>query len=607
MKSLLGVLRGLLADASRLLPEVRGFDRDFVTLEARFKNEGIGFLSVALPTLGKSLDLGIEERRFTCPDGFRKLKGGEIPRLFSGILCKVFDPSTGIYIENAPVEYISVLRQLCYLCKKFVPTDDVNLRLASEARADFVQCDNEISSIAGFRADHIAHISNFVLQNLDGFQELDCRHGPGAVMEGYKPNQKWSALYSRLFDLDDRLISVGYDVVSFLHCDHEFQSDYHDSSRSESARLVTVPKSSTALRTITVEPMLNQFVQQGLNAFLRNEIEHCPVMSLCLTLPSQVPNQNLALEGSLTGEWVTIDLSSASDRLSTKLVEIALANRPRYLSAILGCRTPSVDLGESTLFLRKYAGMGNATTFPIQSYVFALIALASMIPLHSRVTIEKLKRLAGNVHVFGDDIVIRRKHFSGFADWIESCGLKINRKKTFSKGDFRESCGVDAFRGQKVTPVYLRHDPDKTSTDAEAFVGVLSTSNQLWLQCMYSTSAALDKLLDKRVRLPLVSQKSAGLGYHTRQDVCTYQRWSSTLHRFEVRTLSPTSVRVKDRLDGVPALMKYFHNSSSTRSDSTHRMDYLDVLYPKERDAFHLQSSVRRFNLNLRKRWVPSK
>jgi len=606
MKSLFGILRCLLADAKRLLPEARGLERDLLTLEARFKDEGIGFLSVALPSLGKSLDLGIEKKRFTCPDGFRKLKGGAIPRLFSGMFCEIFDPNSGDYKSNASVEYVSIIRQLCYFCKKFTPTDDVNQQLASEARASFVQCDNEISGIAGFRADHIAHIASFVLLSLDDFQELDCRHGPGAVMEGYKPNQKWSALYSRLFDLDDRLISVGYDVVSFLHCDHEFQFDYHDTSLVESAKLVTVPKSSTALRTITVEPMLNQFVQQGLNTHLRKEIERCPVMRNCLTLPTQEPNQKLALEGSLTGEWVTIDLSSASDRLSTKLVELAFAPRLRYLSALLGCRTPSVNMGCNTLVLRKYAGMGNATTFPVQSYVFALVALASMVPLHKKVTIGMLQLLARNVHVFGDDIVIKREYFSGFADWIESCGLKINHKKTFSKGDFRESCGVDAFKGHKVTPVYLRHDPDTTSTEAEAFVGILSTSNQLWLQCMYSTSAYLDGFLNKRIRLPLVRRDSAGLGYHTRQNVSTSQRWSSTLHRFEVRTLVPSPVRAKDRLDGLPALIKYFHHSNSENGGSTDRKQYLHTLYPKAHDGEHLQSSVRRFNLNLRKRWVPS-
>lgn len=452
-----------------------------------------------------------------------------------------------------------------------------------------MKCDSEIQGIAPFRKDHISRIGNFVLRTLDEFQELDCRHGPGAVAEGYKANQKWSAMYSHLSDLDARLDSVGYDVVSYLHRDREDLVDVSGSLASNLARLVTVPKTCTALRTITVEPMLNQFVQQGLNEHLRMEITRCSVMSRCLSLSTQVPNQNLALEGSRTGAWVTIDLSSASDRLSTELVETVFANRPRYLSAILGCRTPSVDIGGSPMLIRKYAGMGNATTFPVQSFTFALVALASMVGIGTSVSIKKLEALASNVRVFGDDIVIRSEHYPVFAEWIESCGLKINRGKTFFKGNFRESCGVDAFRGTTVTPVYLRYDPCSTSTDPSSFVGVLSTCNQLWLQGMYTTSAFLQSILDKTAVLPLMPRESAGLGYHTHQDVRSGQRWSRTLHRFEVKTYVPQPVKVKDRIDGMPALMKFFHSPRSA-----------------EFDKDHLKHSVRRFNLNLRKRWVPS-
>jgi hypothetical protein len=585
MKSLHKFLRGLIVDTKRLHPEVNGLDRDFVTLEARHEDEGDGFLSVALPNLGKSLDLGILHGRYTCPDGFARIRGGTIPRLFSGMFCVVFDSKTGAYRHDCPPDVVKTLRQILYVFKKLAPSDEVNKRLLSSAKSSFIENDKSIRSIAPFRLDHISRICNLVLLDLDEFQELDCKHGPGAVAEGYSANQKWKAFYSSLSDLDSKLVSSGYDVVSYLHRDREplFLCNTH---KSDVARFVAVPKSSTSLRAITVEPYLNQFVQQGLNAHLRNKIEHCSVMSNCLTLTTQEPNQKLALEGSRTGAWVTVDLSSASDLLSTSLVECVFANRPRYLSALLSCRTPSVNVDKHVVNLQKYAGMGNATTFPVQSCVFALVALASMIPLHKRVTIKELAALALNIHVFGDDIIIKREYYSGFADWISSCGLVINRKKTFFKGDFRESCGVDAYKGYDVTPVYLRHDPDNASTEAESFVGVLSTCNQLWLQGMYSSSEVLRGQLGQ---VPLVPRSSSGFGLHTRQDARTYQRWSSSLHRFECRTFVPSVVRRKDILDGMPALMKFFHSPRSAEFDSN-----------------HLQSSVRKFNLNLRKRWVPS-
>lgn len=453
----------------------------------------------------------------------------------------------------------------------------------------FKRVDASIQGIAPFRLDHISRVSNFVLRNLDDFQELKGRHGPGAVAEGYKTNQKWHVLVSGLSDLDPRLENIGYDLPYGLFRDRILEAGLRNVRTSEDARLVTVPKTYSSLRTITVEPCLNQFVQQAYNEHLRKEIDRCSVMSTSLTLLSQVPNQKLALEGSLTGEWVTIDLSSASDLLSTTLVEAAFANRPKFLSGILACRTPFVCIQDKRIALKKYAGMGNATTFPIQSYVFALIALCSMIGTNEVVSIKRLEALASNVRVFGDDIIIKRKHFPAFAEWIESCGLSINRGKTFSEGNFRESCGVDAYEGIKVTPVYLRHDPLKSSTDAKSFVATLSTCNQLWLQGMYATSNVLREQLEKKFSLPLVHRECSGLGYHTHQDLCDRQRWSKTLHRYEVRTYVPSPVRVKDEIDGYAAMMKYFHSP-----------------YSGEFDPNHLRSSVRRFNLNLRKRWVPA-
>lgn len=453
-----------------------------------------------------------------------------------------------------------------------------------------MKCDTEIQGIAPFRRDHISRISRLVLQTLDEFVELEGKHGPGAVAEGYKANQKWNAVVAGLSDLDPRLENLGYDTVFGLHSDRMIEAGLSNVLTSKSARLVTVPKTNHSLRTITVEPCLNQFVQQGYNAHLRKEIERCPVMSTCLTLNSQVPNQILAIEGSRTGAWVTVDLSSASDRLSTELVEAAFAHRPRFLSGILSCRTPFVEISKNQeIQLRKYAGMGNATTFPVQSYVFALVALASMIHVNEDVNIRKLVSLASSIRVFGDDIIIRQRYFPAFAAWIESCGLEINRGKTFSTGNFRESCGVDAYKGTKVTPVYMRHDPQQSSTDASSFVATLSTCNQLWLQAMYATSNTLRKCLEEKHSLPLVHQECSGLGYHTHQNLCDRQRWSKTLHRYEVRTYVPVPVREQNKIDGYAALMKFYHSPRSGEFDKN-----------------HLESSVRKFNINLRKRWVPA-
>lgn len=588
MKSLLSLSRSLLQDLKRLHPDVEGLDRDLLTIEARFKNEGDGFLSVALPAFGNAFDQSVASGKMANIPGFSRY--GQIPKFLSGIARHVFDTKTGSLRNSAPVDAILSIRQVLYFFKKFLPADERASLLAHEALRDFEATDSSIRDVDTSRIERFGLVCSRVLLGLDTVQDHRCKHGPGAVLEGYTTNQKWSEVYDGLLDFDRRLCNVGYDLPASLLADNiALPESSQVDLPSTCAKLVTVPKTCTALRTITVEPCLNQFVQQGLNATLRESFKKDPVLRHCLTLDSQQPNQVLAVEGSLSGDWCTMDLSSASDRLSLQVVKAAFAKRPRFLESLLASRTPSVNVNGNVITLKKYAGMGNATTFPVQSFVFAMLAITAMTQSESNPTIEKLRRAARNVRVFGDDIIVRREHFQAVADWITSFGLKINQKKTFSEGNFRESCGVDAYKGTDVTPVYLRYDPDLISVDPRAYASIVSTANQLWLRGYYAAAKCLQDMCEKVRHLPLVSQTSSGLGWHTRQNVTTYQRWSRSLHRFELRTYVPVPKRRQDHLDGYPALLKFFHHPRLGEDDPT-----------------HLSVSTRKFCLSLRTRWVPS-
>jgi len=588
MKSLLGLSRSLLQDLKRLHPDAEGLDRDLSTIEARFKNEGDGFFSIALPAFGKAFDQSLAAGKMADIPGFSRC--GQIPKFLSGIARHVFDTKTGVLLDSPSIDAITSIRQVAYLFKKFLPADDRADKLHHDAIRDFQNTDSEIRDVCLSRLSRFGRVCSFVLLGLDDVQDHKCKHGPGAVMEGYSANQKWSAVYHGLLDFDRRLCNVGYDLPASLLADRILIEDtLPDDLSSSCAKLVTVPKTCSALRTITVEPCLNQFVQQGLNDSLRTFIRKDPILRHSLTLDSQTPNQVLALEGSLSGDWCTIDLSSASDRLSLTVVKAAFANVPRFLESLLASRTPNVNVDGNVITLNKYAGMGNATTFPVQSCVFALLAITAITSSECYLTTEKLVRAARNVRVFGDDIIVRTEHYQAVADWINSFGLKINQSKTFFEGYFRESCGVDAYKGNDVTPVYLRYDPESISSDPNAFVSIVSTSNQLWLKCYYRAATYLKELCDEVRNLPLVPRTCSGIGWHTRQDLTTISKWNSTLHRFEFRTYVPSGKRQKDNLDGVPALLKFFHLPRLA-----------------EDDALHLESSARKFTLNLRRRWVPS-
>lgn len=471
------------------------------------------------------------------------------------------------------------------------PPESRTVKLLTKHMRSFIETQSSLGGLTPERRLSLGCLTMPILLGLDSHLDKALgKHGPGAVAEGYKSNQKWLAFLPHLVDLGDSLASIGYDLPYGLFEDRIREEGLATIKPSNTAKFVAVPKTYRSLRPITVEPMINQFVQQALNSHLRKEIERCSVMSQILTLNSQEPNQLLALEGSRTGDWVTVDLSSASDLLSTDLVKAVFANRPMFLRAALGCRTPTVKVGDALIDVKMYAGMGNATTFPIQSVCFAVLALRAATERWLYPSKKQLELAARKIRVFGDDIIVHKDLYPGLAEWIQACGLKINHSKSFTEGYFRESCGVDAYKGINVTPVYLRYDPSTIATDNNSFVGCVSTSNQLWLKGLYTTSDYLRKLLDRVRTLPLVSSDSQGLGYHTHQNYTHgHQRWNTGLHRLEIQTYVVVPTKETDRIDGYAALMKFFHSPRSA-----------------EYDRDHLSKSVRRFSINLRKRWVPA-
>jgi hypothetical protein len=606
MKSPVLLLQSLLTDVRRLCPEVKGLDRDLITIEKRFENEGYGFLTIALPALGDALTQGIHTGRFTRPSGFKSSRGAAIPRFLSGMLCEVFDPLTGELKDTADKGLIKCLREVLYVFKKTQMPSEDEVVLHKKAVAEFFRCDDAAAKvILPERNDHlIGIVSRLVLSGLSSvpLDEIQFKHGPGAVYEGLKANQKWLALTNSVKNEEFDVHSYGYAdfgvnlselserTETSVSKDASFCS--FGGASSSTARLITVPKNSTSRRTITVEPMLNQFVQQGLNIVLRDNISRCPVLSNCLALTDQSKNQQLALEGSLTGKWATIDLKSASDLLSVKLVESVFRHHGLFFDHMMDCRSTRIDSDiMSGQILAKFAGMVNALTFPVQSTCFAVVCIAAILdqwglkPTHLRV-----KRAARQIRVFGDDIIVNSEFALQCVNWLEAVGLKINRNKSFLEGNFRESCGVDAFKGVDVTPLYVRSRPDDESTEPNAIGGLVATSNLAWMRGLYEFSAELMREVEERLgySLPLVAKDCGALGWHSRLDAMTPTRWNHNLQAFETRTLVLKPLKRRDRLDGYAALLKFFHVP----------------LLGRGRD--HLKESPIRYKLRIGLTWVPT-
>jgi hypothetical protein len=650
MKSPICLLESLLHDCKRLNPDVEGLSRDLQTAKQRFENEGYGFLTVALPSLDAALLRGLSSGRFACPTGFKTIRGGTIPRFLSGMFCKVFDPITGILKEDADLCVLKCMRNVLQLFKKMQLSSENEALLHKKAVVEFYRCDDVAKSVViPDRHDHlIGRVSKILLNTLNSkdVQYATYRHGPGAVEERLRANQKWSALSNaiRKDGTFDTLsygfeAQAGYDRVNFEGPSrvglsdserpnrkkfrsgrHRSQSTSHstrlggipifDGASRRNARLITVAKNSSSRRTITVEPVLNQFVQQGLRTLLLEAISECRILGNSIALSDQSKNQILALEGSRFDNWATIDLKSASDLLSVKLVESVFRHHGLFFDHMMDCRSTGVycDLAE-TKHLGKFAGMGNALTFPVQSICFAVISLAAILDYQGlSPTYWNLRRASRCIRVYGDDIIVKREYAHQVVNWLHNVGLLVNVKKSFLEGNFKESCGVDAFRGVDVTPLYLKHRPDDGAADPSIIAGLVALSNTMWMQGLYSASTCLKDEVEERLgkTLPLVSSKSGLLGWHTRIDSSSAHKWCRRTHQLLVRAPVLKTLRRVDKISGYAALLKLLCKPERVIEYGSAVVDWSDRIFPPQgEDKDHLNSTPVRGKTRISMRWVP--
>lgn len=212
-------------------------------------------------------------------------------------------------------------------------------------------------------------------------------------------------------------------------------------------RLFFVPKTAEVSRTCCTEPLANMLLQKALGAFL----ELCLKKSFGVSLETQPDNnRELARIGSVSGQFGTIDLQSASDSISWSLVQrICPPNLLGFFRLARCERTVLPDGSECDL--NMISTMGNGFTFPLQTIMFAsaVRSVYQMMSLDSHCP----KTQYG---VFGDDIIVRREVYPFLVRCLTNLGFKVNDDKSFNDGLFRESCGFDWYAGSFVRGVYIR-------------------------------------------------------------------------------------------------------------------------------------------------------
>jgi hypothetical protein len=268
-----------------------------------------------------------------------------------------------------------------------------------------------------------------------------CKHGPGGDLSLGKhratPYEKYRSR-GAITEPCQRL----YDLV--FGQDPDYRQDLaHEAQIVLESRLSFVSKTALIDRAICVEPRWNVYLQLGIGGLIEKRLRRYSMV----LIRDQSRNSAFARRAWADG-LATIDLSSASDSVSTNLVLDLLADGdPFWLDLIMQSRCAYVKYRGKTIRLEKVSSMGNGYTFPLESAIFYAFAWAATIISGANTR---------DVTVYGDDIILPRSASSLLIESLSAFGFGVNTSKSFTSGDFFESCGEDFFRGREVRPVFTK-------------------------------------------------------------------------------------------------------------------------------------------------------
>jgi len=475
--------------------------QDIAVMRRRSTREGIGFYTKTLPRLGKALDKALHSEVPLKFDGFARRRQTAIPKFLWWLLERVLCTDTGYVRKDADITALKDARQfLAFAYKLNIPYDRQTEKSVVES---FIRTEKELAAITScdsFAVDPIATKARTLLCKLfAGFDAWDIipKHGPGSVATGEEIGEKSN--FARIYS---KLEHGGYSFTEYFTMGASHVVDQFDWIQGlevldrATAKVVLVPKDSRGPRLISCEPLELQWIQQGLQRKLYPWIEQHPMTRGFVNFTDQSINRRLALEGSQSCDWVTLDMKDASDRVSLRLVE-RLFEGTTLLNALKACRSDETRVPDGRLIaLSKFAPMGSAVCFPIEAICFWALAV-SVLWLNGRGAAAMQ-----SVYVYGDDIIVRAADYKLVQAYFPLVGLKFNDDKCCTGGFFRESCGCDAYKGVDVTPLRLRTSwcPRNTRNPTE-LSSYCALSNALWKAGYWGTAELIKKWVEDRYGL----------------------------------------------------------------------------------------------------------
>lgn len=568
---LLEVHEHLLMDISRYYQDGHldtTLERDKSRLRSAVETRGSKVLTIDLPRLGKHFDACLDAARYVPAQlPFSGSAAGKVvPRLFEGLLSRVFRPDSGHLREDADVAAVCFLRQLYGAANKVRMQCDPSATY--KAVEEFFRIESLTRSASlPWESDEFVPDPSLSLSDLDwarplplfgeqlvlrvqvrdaliicqqvadviagqlgqGFTRADLlpKHGPGAVSDARQGMKYTFPTWPKKLDAVFHYEDYAFHTWEAFLARKDWNWDWVESSHSEPAsKLHAVPKTQKTPRLIAAEPTAHQWMQQAVARVLARAIGQSSLRP-SIDLRDQAKSQDAARRASQTRSHATIDLSSASDRLSCWLVERLFRRNPEFLTACHAVRTRwlanNIDKKQPKYHkLRKFTTMGSALTFPVQSISFAIICIGCAIAtdlnaeLRNRrklVNSRTIRRYARTIRVFGDDLIVPNDSYDLVVQVLTHLGLAVNQAKSYHGKSFRESCGLDAYAGVNVTPTYVRVVPNGRPTPSQV-TSLVDCSNNLlragyWLTADYVASQIPEHIRDA---LPVIGVDSGAFG-----------------------------------------------------------------------------------------------
>jgi hypothetical protein len=229
----------------------------------------------------------------------------------------------------------------------------------------------------------------------------------------------------------------------------------------------------------------------------------------------------------------------------------------------MAMRSTHANVNGKVIRLAKYASMGSALCFPIESIIFTILVFIGIQKVYPTVRpSDLLKEFDGLVRVYGDDIVVPVRAAQSVVRTLKAYGLRVNSTKSFWTGMYRESCGKEYFAGFDVTIAKVRTELPSTrkpiAGQEREIVSTVALRNNLYSRGYYETAIWLDSILEKVLHghYPIVLETSPILGRVNHDGIYDVHKIHPDLQTplvkgYRVSTRIPSS-----KIDGYGALVK---------------------------------------------------